>query len=57
MLTEPKETRNKTVINILMTTSIMKGKRDRTTLSRGRQDPGRVDAVRTGGVEGFAYAR
>ena len=35
---------------------LKKGKRDRTTLSRGCQDPGRVDAVRTGGVEGFAYA-
>ena len=33
-----------------MITSTMKGKRDRTTLSRGRQDPGRVDAVQMGGV-------
>ena len=34
----------------------MKGKRDRTTLSRGSQDSGSVDVVRKGGVEGFANA-
>ena len=34
----------------------MKGKRDRTTLSRSRQDSGRVDVAEICGVEDFVNA-